>query len=393
MTRLTDIGVNALKPRLTRYERPAGGGLLVVVQPSGRKSFAVRYRFAGKSRKLTLQAGITLAAARREAADALYQIERGVDPGIAKRQQRQARRLAAEDTIAAVAAEYLRREGGKLRSAEPRRRTLERLVLPTLGKRPIGETKRSEIIRLLDGIEEQNGAAAADSALALVRRIMNWHATRSDDFKSPIVRGMARMQAKERARSRILSDDELRTVWKTAEADGGPFAVLVRFLLLTAARRAEANAMTWRELDGSVWTLPASRNKTKQDLVRPLSAAARAVLEALPRVAGGEFIFTLNGRRPIGGIQWRKQRFDAQCGITGWTLHDLRRTARSLMSRAGVNADHAERCLGHVIGGVRGVYDRHEFHAEKQRAFEALAAQIERILSPVPNVVSLPTQG
>jgi integrase len=279
--------------------------------------------------------------------------------------------------------------GGKLRSAEPRRRTLERLVLPALGKRPIGEIKRSEIIRLLDGIEEQNGPAAADSALALVRRIMNWHATRSDDVKSPIVRGMARTQAKERARSRILSDDELRTVWKRAEADGGPFAGLVRFLLLTAARRAEANAMTWRELDGSVWTLPASRNKTKQDLVRPLSAAARAVLEALPGVAGGEFIFTLDGRRPIGGIQWRKQRFDGQCGITGWTLHDLRRTARSLMSRAGVNSDHAERCLGHVIGGVRGVYDRHEFYVEKQKAFEALAGQIERIVYPQQNVVSM----
>jgi hypothetical protein len=75
--------------------------------------------------------------------------------------------------------------------------------------------------------------------------------------------------------------------------------------------------------------------------------------------------------------------------VTGWTLHDLRRTARSLMSRAGILSDHAERCLGHVIGGVRGVYDRHEFHAEKKRAYEALAAQIERIVNPQDNVVPL----
>ena len=70
-----------------------------------------------------------------------------------------------------------------------------------------------------------------------------------------------------------------------------------------------------------------------------------------------------------------------------WTIHDLRRTARTLMSRAGVNADIAERCLGHVIAGVRGIYDRHRFEEEKRSAFEALAAQIERIVNPQPNVV------
>ena len=79
--------------------------------------------------------------------------------------------------------------------------------------------------------------------------------------------------------------------------------------------------------------------------------------------------------------------------MTGWTLHDLRRTARSLMSRAGIPSDHAERCLGHVIGGVRGVYDRHEFHAEKMRAYEALAAQIDRIVNPKDNVVPLQSAG
>jgi integrase len=72
-----------------------------------------------------------------------------------------------------------------------------------------------------------------------------------------------------------------------------------------------------------------------------------------------------------------------------WTLHDLRRTARSLMSRAGISSDHAERALGHVIDGVRSVYDRHKYLAEKQRAFEALAALVEQILNPAPNVTQL----
>ena len=105
------------------------------------------------------------------------------------------------------------------------------------------------------------------------------------------------------------------------------------------------------------------------------------------------------GNKTIGKIdspecnEYLKRSLDEASGVCEWVLHDLRRTARSLMSRAGVNSDHAERCLGHVLSGVRGVYDRHQYLNEMRHAFEALAAQIERIVSPVPNVVSLPARG
>ena len=127
----------------------------------------------------------------------------------------------------------------------------------------------------------------------------------------------------------------------------------------------------------------------KVDLVRPLSPAAQDVLAKLPRIGKAGYVFTTDGRSGLGGFSKFKRKLDKASGVTGWTLHDLRRTARSLMSRAGIPSDHAERCLGHVIGGVRGVYDRHEFHAEKKRAYEALAAQIERIVNPKDNVVPL----
>jgi integrase len=113
----------------------------------------------------------------------------------------------------------------------------------------------------------------------------------------------------------------------------------------------------------------------------------------VPRILNAHFVFSTSGYTPIGGFSRRKQKFDQQCGVTDWTLHDLRRTARSLMSRAGISADHAERCLGHVIGGVRGTYDRHRFQDEMLHAYEALAAQIERVVNPTPNVVSLPARG
>ncbi len=180
-------------------------------------------------------------------------------------------------------------------------------------------------------------------------------------------------RGKANARDRILTDDELRAVWRT---DGGIFGRLVRFILLTAARRSEASEMQWTELQGGDWTLPAARNKAGLDLVRPLSRAAQAVLPERK----GEFVFSANGTMPIRAISIFKAAFDKASGTSGFTLHDLRRSARSLMSRAGVPSDHAERCLGHVIGGVRGTYDRHEYHREKARAFEMLAGEITRIV-------------
>jgi len=393
---LTDIAIRNLKPGKVRREIPDPGqhGLYVVVQPSGHKSFAVRYRCGGKPRKMTLQAGISLAAARKATADALHKLSLGSDPGALEQQRKDAERKAAHEaagnTFQAVADNYLRREGSKLRSEAWRRGILERLVFPTLGPRPVHEVRRRDIVELLDKIEDERGPVMADRTLAVVRKLFNWHAARDEDFRTPIVRGMARTKPKERARDRVLTDDELRAIWKAAEAGQGPFERLVQFLLLTAARRNEAAQMRWSEIDGTGWTLPAARNKVKVDLIRPLSDKAQNVLAKVHRLAGCAYVFSTNGRSPISGYDYFKRRLDAASGVSHWTLHDLRRTARSLMSRAGINSDHAECCLGHVILGVRGVYDRHDYYREKQQAFEELAALIERIVNPsADNIVSL----
>jgi integrase len=392
MKALTDIAIRNLKPSAERREIPDPGcrGLYVVMQPSGAKSFAVRFRVNGKARKLTLPPGVSLAAARKLCGDAMLEVAQGRDPAAAKQATKQAQRLAREDTFAAIAAEYNERQGSKLRSAHWRELALRRHVYPVLGDRLISEIKRSELIRLLDRIEDRSGATTANRILGIVRTIFNWHAVRSDDFRSPIVRGMAREG--EQARDRVLSDAELCAIWKTAAEGRDPYAYLIRFLLLTTARRAEAAKMTWQEIEGATWTLPAIRNKTGVELVRPLSEAAERLLAETPQIVDSRYVFSVDGKHPLGGFSRRKRQFDERCGVTGWRLHDLRRTARSLLSRAGVNADHAERCLGHVIGGVRGVYDRHGFHAEMLHAFEALSAQIERIVNPPEqNVVPITT--
>ena len=357
----------------------------LMVTSAGHRSFVCQYRAAGLSRRLTLKDTLSLKDARKEARAVLGKVAKGADPLTERR------KAAAEatNTLKSICEEYLKRDGARLRTIDERRATFERLLYPRLGSRQIETIRRSEINSLLDKVEDDRGSSMADHLLAYLRRVMNWHASRSDDFRSPIVRGMARTKPKERSRTRILSDDELKVVWWAAEGATGPFGPLVRFLLLTGARRSEAAKMAWSEIADGEWTLPAARNKAKVELARPLSTAAQELLDNLPRIGKARYVFTRDGERPIAGISDSKRVFDKACGVTGWTLHDLRRTARSLMSRAGVDTDHAERALGHVIGGVRGVYDRHEFREEKRRAFEALAMLVERIVNPQPSVVPL----
>ena len=261
-------------------------GFGLMVTSAGHRSFVVQYRATGDSRRMTLSGMLTLKDARKEARAYLGSVAKGRDPLAERRKQA----AEATNTLRSIAEEYLRRESGRLRTIDDRRACFERLVYPKLGARQIDTIKRSEINALLDRIEDENGASMADHILAYLRRLLNWHASRSDEFRSPIVRGMARTSSKDRARARILDDTELKAIWRAAEGATGPFGAFLQFLLLTSARRSEAAGMTWGELDGDDWTLPASRNKVKVDLIRPLSPAALALLDKLPRIGERGFV-------------------------------------------------------------------------------------------------------
>jgi integrase len=395
-----------------------GFGLMVTA--GGHRSYTVQYRKgggrSGTDRRMAIKGVLKLDAARREAKAILGRVAKGEDPLQARRDEA----AKVGGTLKAVCEDYLVREGGmkrdadgqatftdkgKLRSAPQRLKFFERVVYPDkIASRQLHEIKRSEVVKLLDRIEDERGPQAAHQALAFLSRLFSWYASRNDDFRSPIVRGMGRVKPRERARKRILADDEIRDLWAALDVVEGVPACYPRFvktLLLTATRRNEASDMHKLELDSDVvWTIPGERYKTKLDHVVPLTPAACELIGERAKLSG--FVFsTTEGKKAFSGFSKAKHALDRTIAaireregrepMPPWTLHDLRRTARSLMSRAKVPTDYAERVIGHVIGGVRETYDRYEYLNEKRDALLALAGLIDRILNPpADNVVAMP---
>jgi integrase len=194
------------------------------------------------------------------------------------------------------------------------------------------------------------------------------------------------------SRTRVLDDNEIRAIWKQAEANG-TFGAIVRLCLLTAQRSRKVSGMRWADLsdDGGEWTVPKEPREKNTGGTLLLPEAARAIIRERDRLGDNPYVFAGRGMGPFKGYGASKATFDARLppGTPHWTIHDLRRTARSLMSRAGIDPDIGERVLGHAIGGIRGVYDRHEFFEEKADALRRLAGLIAGIVHPRANVLPM----
>jgi integrase len=382
-------------------------GFGLVVTAAGHKSWAVQYRYRGRSVRKVFKAaltakgaGLTLDKARIEARKIIGDVARGLDPvGDRRRQEKEAKKREAIDanTLRAVAERFFTDAsdtgGAKLRTIGQRIAMFKRDIFPTLGDRPISGLTRREIRDLIEAIERNSGGRSSHQAHGYLKALLNWYATKDDDFCSPIVKGMSSFKPSKHVRSRVLSDEEIRAIWKGTEPRGDrddSYGALVRFVLLTATRRNEAAQIKWSELEGDDWIIPARRYKTGIIHLVPLSAAARAILTNLPKFKGCAYVFTSTGHRHINNFSHDQKNLKLKTGTSDWTLHDLRRSARTLMSRAGANVDHAERALGHVMGSIRGTYDHHEYRNERLKVFEALAAQIDLIVNPlVDNVVPI----
>jgi integrase len=413
-------------------------GLMVTC--NGARSFIGDYRNAdGVKRRKTWPVrtedtgvGLTIDQAKREFTKLRGDAERGRDCVQEERNQRKKAKeerrkheLAATTTVKAILEDYLHQVcgmsrhnadsvtfDGRMRSGPDQLRTFEQHVYDVIGEIQVEELKRSKITTMLDGIAKKSGPVMADRTLAYLRAALNWHAARTDDFKPPIVRGMARTKSKERARKRILADDEIRDMWNALDvgAENLPscYPAYLRTLLLTGLRRNEASKGSWPEFTqvhrdgfhGPVWTIPAIRMKNKLDHAVPLTPAVLAVIGSKQDAKARPYVFsTMGGRTPFSGFSKAKKsleeqiakirKTDERAAMEPWGLHDLRRTAKTLMTRAGVRPDISERVLSHTIPGVEGIYDRWEYLPEKLDALEKLAALVDRIVHAANNVVPL----
>ncbi len=385
---LTDRMIAKLRPGAKRLTLPDPllRGHYVRVTPKGAKSYvAVARDPGGKQIWATLGSAdvLAIAVARERARVAIQRIKAGqpaFEPPPAK-----------PDTLRDIAETYMQRHvrAKGLRTEREIARILKKYIYPVLQDRDFETIKRSDVTALLDMVEDGSGPRQADTVLTTLRSIMNFHAKRVDDYVPPIIPGMRRDDPHAKKRARILDDDEIRDLWAAADK-GGPFGAFLKLSLLTGQRRQKIAGMRWQDLtlDGT-WDIPTEPREKGNGGALLLPDVAQEVIRSQKRIGDNPYVFAGRGAGHFSGYGLLKRGIDEEAQIAPWVIHDLRRTSRSLMARAGVRSDIAERVLGHVLQGVEGVYDRHTYRAEKADALNKLAGLIAMILDlPGENVVT-----
>lgn len=401
---LTAIALEKMKPAATRQEIPDGKvrGLYHVVQSSGARSWAFRYRarIDGRPRKLTLGSypGTTLEAARRAAVVAMQSVAAGNDPAADKAAALKAVRTpAADHLVENVVRNFIERHAKeKTRKAtwQESERILQREIVTRWRGRPLSVVRKSDIHALLDAIMDRGKPAAALRSLQAIRPMFKWAAQRGIIQTSPCEGVDA--PSKPGERERWLADDELRAVWSAASSLRYPFGPIIQLLILLGQRRDEVAGMTFGELDAEkgVWTLPAARSKNKKAHVVPLPPLALSIIANLPRIESeAGFLFTTTGTSHVVGFGKAKLRLDRSLAKAGralspWTLHDLRRTFATGCASLSVAPQVVEAILNHsggVIRGVAKIYNRYDHAREKRAALDLWAAHLSELISGQQN--------
>ena len=293
----------------------------------------------------------------------------GRDPATEKRE---ARRRLVTDRVDDLVDAFIKQHVSNRRSAGEISRILKREIVG----RSVHDVTRRDVIELVSEIVDRGAPVAANKTLQMAKTFFSWCARRAIIDRSPC-EGV-KQPTREVPRDRVLTDDELSRVIKAARQIGGPYGGIVELLALTAQRREEVAQMTWDELDleKQVWTIPGTRTKNGKPHIVHLSDAAIRAIEARPRT--GALVFA-TADRPFRNFVHAKPKLDKKAGVSGWRLHDLRRTAISGMARLGVAPHVADKILNHTSGtisGVAAVYQRHEFMAERKQALDAWARHV-----------------
>jgi integrase len=356
-------------------------GFGVKVTPKGRKVFLVMYRVAGagsRLRKYTIgpYGRVTLPMARAQAQKIFAARLDGRDPAEEKKQTR--RRLVVdqvEDLIETFIGDHVSQIGTSKRISN----LLRRDVVPYWGTKSIHEIKKRDVSDLVSRIAQRNGHAGY-RLLKTLKTFFRWCVGRAVIDFSP-AEGIV-SSYRETSRDRVLTDDELAAVILAARQTPRPYGPIVEFLALTGQRREEVAKLRWNEIDEKTrtWSIPGSRTKNKKAHIVHLSEQAWRIVATCP---AGELVFATSRGKHFQGFRQGKERLDEISGITGWRLHDLRRTIVSGMARLGVPPHVADKILNHqagTISGVAAVYQRHDFLAERKEALDRWGGHVEQIV-------------
>jgi integrase len=396
---LTATAVEKLKPAAARREVPDRDGLFLVVQPSGAKSWAFRYRSPvdGKPRKLTIgpYPAFGLGDAREAAHEARKLAQRSVDPVEAAKAAR-AKARDRSNIVTDLIDDYLKKYDAehKASSTAEIRRLFDKWVKPAIGAKRVEDVKRRDIEAILAAMTRAGAPISANRLLAALKPFFTWVRVDGEPLSLRPTDGVDRPASEEgRDRDRVLTDAEIRWLWRATD-DATPFSAAVRVMLLTGQRRGEVAGMTLPELDleAKTWLLPAARTKNGRENLVPLSAPVAAAIGRPARIGRSKLVFTSTSGTELSGWSKCKAALDARMltiatEVTGrppniepWTLHDLRRSCATGMARLGEQPHIIEAVLNHKTGQITrlaGIYNRHAYETEKRQALERWATHVE----------------
>lgn len=359
-------------------------GLGLRLRASGARVWVYQYKTGRRSRRVTIGNAnvVSLAKARKTAADLHARVRLGGDPAGEKAESR----IRAADTMAAALAAFLPYQRARIRPSSFKH--VERHLMKRC--RPLHTLQLSQIDRRavatrMTAVATKHGPIEANRVVASLSAFFGW-SVREGLIDSNPAAGATRRP--EQSRERVISNVELKTIW-AATAGDSDYAAIVRLLMLTGCRLAEIGSLRWSEIDGDRILLPASRTKNNKAHVVPLTIAARAIIDARPRRDGRDFVFGRDQGRPFTGWSTSKKLLDKKLGaaVAEWRHHDLRRTAATKMAEMDIAPHIIEALLNHVSGhkaGVAGVYNRARYKSQKVHALNAWAEHLLEIVEGRP---------
>ena len=346
------------------------------------KFYVLKFRVGGQQRWHTIGkhgSPWTPEMARKEVERLLVDVTAGKAPVTAAQ-----RRADRERTVAGAVKNFALAHCRHRRTGAVMEHLLERFAVKRWGERDIASITQRDVVALLREVQGQPDQRVylANRVRAGLSRFFKWTMAEALIDENPVARTQRREG--EKSRERVLSDAEIAAVWRAA--DDFPHGAIVRLLLATGQRRGEVGGMRWSEIDlaGRVWRLPKERTKANREHLVPLNDLAVEILQGCPRV--GDHLFAVRFREvAFAGFAVAKRRLDARSGVTGWRLHDLRRTVGTGMQAAGVDLVTVAAVLNHSLAalvGVTAVYARDGREEAKRRAMATWSERLREITAP-----------